>query len=236
MTRLRGVLVIAGRDIRTTYLSAFGVGCTAAFAGLAGVVLVIALRANQARLDTWFAPLYVAEGLLSCLLTTRAFAEEERSGGLELLLTGPVSTGQVVLAKLLATALVLAVVGCSTVACPLLVAHLGHPDAGPVITGYIGVAVLGLAFASLGLAVSAATSNPLVAAAGTAAVLVALWLAGIIAGGLRGLPQFVLQYVSPTQHVTGFLRGTLSVADLSYFASLMVAGVAAAVIVLGQRR
>jgi len=234
--RVRAVLAIAGRDVRTTYLSAFGVGCTAAFAGLAGVVLVVALRADQARLDTWFAPLYVALGLLACLLTTRSFAEEERSGGLELLLTAPVTPWQVVLGKLLGTALVVAVVGLSTAACPVLVAHLGHPDLGPIITGYIGVGVMGLAFVAVGLAVSASTSNPLVAAAGSAAVLLALWLSGVVGGGLRGLPQFVLEYVSPTQHVTGFLRGTLSVGDLTYFASLLVAGVGGAVVVLGERR
>jgi ABC-2 type transport system permease protein len=234
--RLRAIRAIAGRDIRTTYLSAFGVGCTAAFAALAGVVLVIALRADQARLDTWFAPLYVALALLACLLTTRSFAEEERSGGLELLLTAPVTTWEVVLGKLAATALVVAVVGLSTIACPILVAHLGHPDAGPIITGYVGVAVMGVSFVAVGLAVSASTSNPLVAAAGSAAVLLALWLAGVIAGGLRGLPQFVLQYVSPTQHVTGFLRGTLSLGDLVYFGSLAVAGVGGAVVILGERR
>ncbi|HEY2429943.1 MAG TPA: ABC transporter permease subunit [Acidimicrobiales bacterium] len=235
-TRLRGVLAIAGREVRTTYLSPFGVGCTAAFAALAGVVLVIALRANQARLDTWFAPLYVALGLLACLLTTRSFAEEERSGGLELLLTAPVTPGQVVAGKLLGTAVVVGVVGASTAACPILVAHLGRPDAGPIVTGYVGLAVMGLAFVAVGLAVSAATANPLVAAAGSVAVLVALWLAGVIAGGLRGMPQFILQYVSPTQHVTGFLRGTLSVTDLTYFGSLVLAGVGGAVVVLRERR
>lgn len=233
---MRPVLAIAGRDVRATYLSAFGVGCTAAFAALAGVVLTIALRGNQARLDTWFGPLYVALGLLACLLTTRSFAEEERSGGLELLLTAPVNGWQVVAGKLLAVASVVLVVGLSTVACPLLVAHLGRPDAGPIITGYIGIVVVGLSFVAIGLGVSAATSNPLVAAAGSAAALTALWLAGVVGGGMTGLPEFVLQYLSPTQHVTGFLRGTLSVADLTYFGSLAVLGVGAATIVLGERR
>ena len=83
---------------------------------------------------------------------------------------------------------------------------------------------------------SAATSNPLVAAAGTAAALVALWLTGVLAGGLGGRPHVVLEYVSPTSHVTGFMRGTLTVADVAYFVSLAVAGVVAVVGVLGARR
>jgi ABC-2 type transport system permease protein len=234
--RARPVLAIAGRDLRTTYLSAFGIGCTAGFAGLAGIVLVIALRANQARLDTWFGPLYVGLGLLACLLTTRSFAEEERTGQLELLLTAPVTGAQVVAGKLLSVAAVIVVVGLSTIACPVMVAHLGHPDAGPIATGYLGLVVIGVSFVAVGLAVSAATSNPLVSAAGSAAVLIALWLAGVVAGGMTGLPQFVLQYLSPTQHVTGFLRGTLSTADLTYFSSVGLIGVVAATVVLDRRR
>lgn len=233
---MRATWSIAWRDLRTTYLSAFGVGCTAAFAALGGVVLAIALRGDQARLDTWFAPMYVALGLLACLVTTRSFAEEERSGALELLLTAPVEPWQVVAAKLLAGMAVVAIVGASTVACPALVAHLGHPDAGPIVTGYVGMGLLGLAFVAVGLAVSAATSNPLVAASASAAVLVALWLAGVVGSGLRGLPQFVLQYLSPTQHVAGFLRGTLSLPDVAYLLLLAACGAGACVIVLGERR
>jgi hypothetical protein len=76
----------------------------------------------------------------------------------------------------------------------------------------------------------------LVAAAGTAAVLVALWLAGILAGGLGGRAHVVLEYLSPTSHVTGFLRGTLAAADVAYFVSMAVVGVAVTVAVLGVRR
>ena len=92
---MRQALTIAARDLRATYLSPFGVGCTAAFAALAGVLLVFDLRGNQARLDLWFSSLFVALGLLAALLAMRAFAEEERSGTLELLLTSPVRHWQV---------------------------------------------------------------------------------------------------------------------------------------------
>jgi hypothetical protein len=75
-----------------------------------------------------------------------------------------------------------------------------------------------------------------VAAAGTAAVLITLWLAGVLAGGLGGRPHVVLGYLSPTSHVTGFLRGTLAVADVAYFLSMVAAGVVAVIAVLGTRR
>ena len=74
------------------------------------------------------------------------------------------------------------------------------------------------------------------AAAGTAAVLVALWLAGVLAGGLGGRLHVVLQYLSPTSHVTGFLRGTLAVADIAYWLSMVVVGVVGVIAVLAWRR
>ena len=168
---MRQALTIAARDLRATYLTPFGFGCTAAFAALSGVLLVFDLRGNQARLDLWFAGLFIALGLLAALLTMRSFAEEERAGTLELLLTAPVRLWQVAVGKLLGVAGVLVALVAATVACPLLVAGMGDPDPGPILTGYTGVVLVGFAFVAVGLAVSAATANPLVAAAG--AVLVA---------------------------------------------------------------
>ncbi|MBV8984147.1 MAG: ABC transporter permease subunit [Acidimicrobiia bacterium] len=233
---MRQAVTIAARDLRATYVSAFGIGCTAAFAALAGVLLVFDLRPNQARLDLWFSSLFVALGLLAALLTQRAFAEEERSGTLELLLTSPVRFWQVAVGKLLGVAGVLAAAIAATVVCPILVASMGNPDGGPIITGYIGLVVVGVGFLALGLAVSASTPNPLVSAAGTAAVLVALWLAGVLAGGLGGRLHVVLEYLSPTSHVTGFLRGTLAVTDVAYFLSMTVVGVVGVIAILGWRR
>jgi ABC-2 type transport system permease protein len=203
---------------------------------LAGVLLVVDLRGNQARLDLWFSSLFVALGLLAALVTQRAFAEEERSGTLELLLTSPVRFWQVAIGKLLGVSGVLLAAIAATVVCPLLVSSMGNPDSGPIITGYIGLVLVGLGFLAVGLAVSAATPNPLVAAAGTAAVLVALWLAGVLAGGLGGRLHVVLEYLSPTSHVTGFLRGTLAVADFAYWLSMVVVGVVGVIVVLRWRR
>ena len=233
---MRQALTIASRDLRTTYLSAFGIGTTAGFVALSGVLLVLDLNAGQARLDAWFASLFVLLGLLAALVTMRSFAEEERAGSLELLITAPVSTWSVVAGKLLGALGVLTVVSAASVVCPLVVASMGSPDFGPIVTGYVGVLVVGGAFVSIGLAVSASTANPLVAATGTAALLVGLWFGGLLGGGLTGRPRAVLDYLSPASHVTGFLRGTLGLTDLVYFGSLIILGALAAATVVEQRR
>jgi ABC-2 type transport system permease protein len=227
---------IARRDLVATFVSPFGIGCTAAFAALSGVLLVVELRAGEARLDQWFAALFVALGLLAALLSTRAFADEERTGSLELLLTAPVSTWHVVIGKLAALAGVVAAVVAATLVCPWLVAQMGDPDLGPIVTGYVGMMLVGVTFAAVGVAVSASTANPLVSAAGSAGILAALWLCGVLAGGLHGTAQQVLRYASPASHVTGFLRGTLGLADVTYFLSLTVGAVASARWTIRARR
>ena len=96
--------------------------------------------------------------------------------------------------------------------------------------------LVGLAFVAVGLAVSAATSNPLVAAVTSLALLLAMWGAGIVSGGLTGAPRLVLEELAPSGHVVGFLRGTLSTKDVVYFVSLLALGMVANLVVLEERR
>jgi len=233
---VRQALQIAARELRATYASAFGLGAAAGFVALSGILLVVDLRSNQAVLNSWFSALYVLSGLLAALLGMRSFAEEERAGTLELLLTAPVAPWRVTMGKLLGSAGVLVALSLPTVVCPLLIASMGNPDLGPILTGYVGMVVVGLAFVSLAQAVSASTGSPLVAATGAAALLVALWFSALVANGTGGRLGFVLQYLSPSHHVVGFLRGTLGVSDLTYFLSLVVFGFGMTLRVLEVRR
>ena len=229
-------LVLGARELRATFGSAFGYGLTAGFLALAGVLLVFALRPGEARLDGWFGPLFVVAGVLAALLTMRSFAEEERSGSLELLLTAPLPLWQVVAGKFVGVAAVYLVMLAGTVACPLLLASMGEPDTGPITTGYLGLVLVGLAFLAVGLAASAATSSQLIASTATAGVLMALWFAAGLTSTLDGTWRTVLDYLSPSTHVTGFLRGTLALADVVYFLSLATLGLTLTLVLVRERR
>jgi ABC-2 type transport system permease protein len=229
--------VIAGRELRSAFGTAFGFGLVAGFLAFAGLLLVLAQRAGAARLDDWFAWLFIATGVLAPLLAMRTLADEERAGSLELLLTSPVRTAEVVGGKLLGVVSLFVLLVIGTLVCPWLVARMGNPDAGPIVTGYVGLVLVGVAFLSVGLAASAATANQLVAAAASAGLLLALWFGAGIADGLGdGAVRTVLRYLSPSTHVTGFLRGTLAAGDVAYFVSLAVVGVYAAVAIVEARR
>jgi ABC-2 type transport system permease protein len=233
---MRQARLIAWRDLRALYGTAYGYGLTAGFLGAAGVLLVLALRGGQARLDGWFAPLYVLLGVLAPLLAMRSFAEEERTGSLELLLTSPVRHRTLVAGKLLANLGMLGVLLLGTVVCPMLVGSMGGPDWGPVMTGYAGLVFVGVAFVSVSLATSAATSSQLVATTASAGLLLLLWFGAGVASGFQGTTRFVVEYLSPSTHVVGFLRGTLAIGDVAYFVTLTGLALAATVGILRARR
>lgn len=232
---MRASAAIAARDLRATFSSPFGFGLVAGYLALAGLLLVIALRAGEARLDDWFAPLFVLTAILCALLTMRSFAEEEHSGSLELLLTAPVRPANVVLGKLLGVLAVLAVVVVATLSAPIVVAMLGDPDVGPIATGYLGVVLLCVAAAALGLVASASTSSQLVAVAASGGLLLGLWFGASVASALPGVGG-ALEYVSPSSHVNGFLRGTIELTDVVYFVSLAAGSFGVATAILRARR
>lgn len=230
------ILAIARRDLAAIWLSAFGLGCGAGFVALSGVLLVLDLRSNQADLSGWFSPLFVVLALLAALFSVRAFAEEERSGSLECILTMPVSIGQVVAGKILGAMGALAVALGLSAVCPLLLEAVGHPDPGPILTGYVGLVLAAAGFVAVACAVSAATGSFLAAATGAGALLMALWFGGILAETLSGATATLLSYLSPSSHITGFLRGTLALDDTAYFLGMVVIGAMATSLVLRLRR
>jgi ABC-2 type transport system permease protein len=233
---VRTAFTIAWRDVRSAYTRPVGYGVTAGFLAVSGVVLVTALRGGEARLDGWFAPLFVLSGVLAGLLSMRSFAEEEAAGTLEVLLTAPVRPWEAVLGKLLGVLGVFAVVIAGTLAAPVLVAAMGDPDAGPILTGYAGLALVGVAFVSAGVAVSAATRSQLVAGTASIGLLLALWFGSVVASTFSGRVRLVLEYLSPSNHVTGFLRGTVALVDVVYFVSFTALAVGAAVTIVANRR
>src|SRR3546814_694068 len=98
--------------------------------------------------------------LLVPLITMRQFAEERRSGTLELLLTAPVREIDIVVAKFLACMTVLGAMTGLTLAYAAVLAAFGDPDWGPIYGGYVGLLMPGEAMVSAGLAIPALARTP----------------------------------------------------------------------------
>ena len=175
--------------------------------------------------------------LVMPLLTMRVFAEENKSGTMELLLSLPLAEWQIVAAKFAAALVMLLIMlaGTATSVLPLLL--FAQPDLGPILGGYIGITLLGAAFMGVGILMSSLTSNQIVAALLTWCVLTLLWFADYASAidalpGLRGL----FLHLSFSVHYVDVIRGVINLATVCYFLSVLGLSLALTTLLLKARR
>jgi ABC-2 type transport system permease protein len=158
------------------------------------------------------------------MVTMRTYAEEKRSGTIELLLTAPLTDVQIVLGKFLgAMALYGAMLAVTFVHIGVLF-WLGEPEWAPVATGYLGLFLMGGCFVSVGLLISSLTANQIVAGVVTFAVFLLLWVIDWIASFTGPMTQDVLTYLSLTGHLEDFTLGILDTSHVAYYVSVIAFG------------
>jgi gliding motility-associated transport system permease protein len=153
------------------------------------------------------------------MLTMRLFAEEKKSGTMELLLTYPVRDGEVLAGKFLAAGALYVILLGLTLVYPGLIAYFTRIEWGPILTGYLGLVLAGATFLAVGVLISSLTENQIVAGFGTFGVLLGLWIIGWGAEFAGGSLKAVLQYLSITEHMDTFSRGLIDTKDLVYYLS-----------------
>jgi gliding motility-associated transport system permease protein len=153
------------------------------------------------------------------MLTMRLFAEEKKSGTMELLLTYPVRDGEILAGKFLAAGGLYLLLLALTLVYPGLVAYFTRVEWGPILTGYLGLLLTGATFLAIGLLISSLTENQIVAGFGTFGVLLLFWVIGWGSDFAGGNLRTVLQYLSVTEHMDTFSRGLIDTKDLVYYGS-----------------
>jgi len=155
------------------------------------------------------------------LLTMRLLAEEKRSGTAELLFTYPLKDWAVILGKFFAALLVYAVLLLFTVSYTAVFASFARLDWGPILSGYLGLILLGGACLSLGLFASSLTENQIIAAVVAFGLLLLFWLIGWQAElGASGFGGFFAD-LSMLEHFENFIRGVIDTKDLVYYLSFI---------------
>src|SRR6266478_5522540 len=155
------------------------------------------------------------------LVTMRLFAEERRSGTIELLLTYPVRDGAVLAAKYLAALALYGLMLVLTLLYPGIVVAFARLEWGPVATGYVGLLLMGSTFIAVGLFASSLTENQIVASITTFGILLILWIIGWSADYVGGAWGKVLQHLSILEHNDNFAKGVLDTKDVLYYANFI---------------
>lgn len=158
------------------------------------------------------------------MVTMRTYSEEKRSGTIELLLTSPISDWQIILGKFTGAMLLYAAMLAVTLIHMGLLFLYGNPEWKPVLTGYLGLLLMGGCFISVGLLISSLTKNQIVAGMITFAVFLLLWVINWIGTFVGPTAQAVLQHLSITDHFDDFARGVLDTKHLVYYTSFILFG------------
>jgi ABC-2 type transport system permease protein len=158
------------------------------------------------------------------MVTMRTYAEEKRSGTIELLLTSPVTDFQIIIGKFLgAMALYACMLAVTLIHIGLLFVY-GHPEWKPIVTTYIGLLLFGGCFVSLGLFISSLTKNQIVAGMVTFAVFLLLWIITWIGSFSGPTVDKITQYISILDHLDDFGKGVLDTTHLIYYLSFITFG------------
>jgi ABC-2 type transport system permease protein len=161
-------------------------------------------------------------------LAMRLWAEERRSGTIELLMTLPVSIGEAVIGKFLAAWAFAGIALALTTPIWLTVNYLGDPDNGVILANYIGSLLMAGAFLAIGSCISALTRNQVIAFVVSAVICLIFVLAGypLVLDVVSAVaPEFLVETISGFSflaHFSAISKGVIELRDLVYFLSLIV--------------
>jgi ABC-2 type transport system permease protein len=241
---MSNILAIAHRELRSYFVSPIAYVVVGLFALLYGYFYIASLAfmvqfSSQAGMfgggpQTININEFMVRPLLSNtaiillfilpFLTARAYAEEKRSGTIELLLTSPLRDMEIILGKFLgALALFLLMLAVTAVHMGILFWY-GEPELGSILSGYLGLALMGGSFIALGLLVSSATRNQVVAGVGTFSLLLLFWVLSWMSDSAGPTAGAILSYLSILEHFDDFSKGVIDTGHVAYYLSFIAFG------------
>lgn len=192
---------------------------------------------KQASLNTFFNVALWSLFFFIPAITMRQFAEEKKSGTIELLLTKRLTDRQLVIGKYLACILLVAIALAFTLPYYVSIARLGNIDHGSTITGYLGLLLMSSAYVSIGLLASSLTNNQIVAfLMALLAGVVFQFILGSVGSGQTGWIGSLLTDLSVPHHYDSMSRGVIDTKDVLYFLALTFLGLMLTEVVISKRK
>lgn len=238
---MRNILAIAQREVRAYFATPVGWICMFGFLALSGLFFALftmlyaeeaanqtfnPYMGNQLNMDeylvapfwgnTYIILLFICPGL-----TMRLFAEDVKSRSMELLLTSPVSTMEIVLGKYLGAMGYITVILACTLHYPAIWFWLGDPDPGVMASSYLAVFLLAGSYCAVGMMFSAFTSNQIVSVVLSFGTLLVLWILGWGSELAGGTLSEILEFASLVNRMESLTKGLVHSKDLIYYFSFI---------------
>ena len=233
---MRSLLTLVAKEITALFSSPIAYALIAVYLLLLGYTFSAFLFLNKtSSLVHIFFQAAVLFLLIVPVITMRQFAEERKTGTLELLLTAPVREIDIVVAKFLASMAVNLVMLALSLTYAFVLEAYGNLDWGPIYSGYLGLVLFTAALVSLGLTISALTANQIVAATVSLGLFLLLWMIDTLGSLLPSPFDNLVLSVSLLAHFTPFATGALYLSDVGFFVSLILLGLCLSVRALARR-
>jgi ABC-2 type transport system permease protein len=230
-------VTVAKREIRTYFNSPVAYIVVMVFMLISGYLFFSQLfLEKQAELRGYFNLTPLIFTFIIPAITMRLIAEEKGSGTLEMLITMPVRDWEVVLGKFLAGMTMLTAIVGMTFFYAVTLMILGPVDKGPVITGYLGLVLMGGSYVSIGVMASSLTRNQIVAFILAFAISFALFIFGQITQFAPEWLAPILTYLSMGNHFESMSRGVIDTRDVLFYLSVIVVTLMVATVSLESRK
>ena len=230
---MKRILAIAQRELSAYFATAMGWISLSGFVALTGLIFALiitasfmqglqmsyggALNVNEHVVPDLFGTIAVFLLFLTPAISMRLFAEDRKQHSIELLLSSPVSSLEIVLGKYLGAIGFLLILLIGTLHCVAIMFWISTPDPMILITNYIGVFLMGAAFLSLGMLTSACTKSQLIALVLSFGALLGLWFFTSLGGILEGSTGEIISYFSVLSHMEQMTKGLLHTKDVVYY-------------------
>jgi ABC-2 type transport system permease protein len=240
---MRNVWIIFRKELRSYFVSAVAYLLLAMFAVIFGFffwnILGFFIReGTEAMMSGQMFPMNLNERVIRPLLsnisvvglflipmiTMRLFAEEKRTGTIELLATSPVSDLQVILGKWAAAVVLYGGMLLLSALNFVFLFKYGRPDWKPLAIGYLGLLLQAGALLAIGTFISTLTKNQIIAGAVTFAVCLLLWILEWVTGFDTAAWARVMAYMSVITHFESFAKGLLDSKDVIFYVTLIFLG------------
>ena len=240
---MKNIWIICRKELKSYFASPIAYGLMAFFALVAGyffyvMTAVFVQRSFEGQMMGRGMPMDVNEWVVRNFLsnvsviglfvipmiTMRLFAEEKRSGTIELLVTSPVRDAEIIVGKWLAAVILyLCMLGVAALDIAILFAY-GKPDWKPVLTGFLGLLLQGGCLLAIGTFISTTTKNQIVAGTATFAVCLLLWVLDWVSAYETAAWAKVIGYLSVLTHFEPFSKGVIDTKDVVFYVSLIFLG------------
>ena len=196
-------------------------------------------QADMRLFFKWLPVLYI---FMVPSVAMRLWAEERRSGSIELLFTLPITVVQAVIGKFIAAWVFLAIALCLTFPMPITVGYLGDPDSGQIISGYLGAFLMAGAYLAVGCFFSALTKNQVISFILSVVACAILYFIGLpssidmMNSFMPGFLVTVIEKLSFQNHFESMQRGVIQLGDIGFFLVMIAGWIWSCCLILEERK